>query len=396
MSRKSTNWLGDYLDMTKHQKSPELFHLWTGIFTIAATLERSVYWDGEFFKLFPNMLVVLVAPPGRCAKTTALAIGRDMLRQVPDPPLVLSQKITPQFLIKELSKDPKNDDGTNSSAVCFSREFTVLVGQDAFQSGLTDILGDLYDCPEEEEYYGTILRGKAFWRRGCLNIAGATTPTHIKRVIPRAELGGGFVSRVIFVERDSGRGIARPYMTAVQRKLRDNLVEDLKTIRLLRGEYKLTPEAEKWYDEFYFQQEKSTKWTSEYTARFPQHILKISMCLAASLTDVLLISVEHLELANKMLTEIERCMTPVVQHLEMTQHGEHAERVLSIIRSHPDGIMRNELSRATWRFAKKADLDGILEQLAESNEIAIRRFKQGRMYVPLYREEEQADETDVS
>lgn len=392
MGRKSANWLSDYLAMTENQKSPPLFHLWTGVFTIAATLERNVYMNWDFFKLFPNMLVVLVAPPGRCAKTTALSIGRDMLRQVPNPPLVLSQKVTPQFLIKELSKDPNNDDGTDSSAICFSREFTVLVGQDAFNTGLTDILGDLYDCPEKEEYYGTIIRGKAFWRRGCLNIAGATTPTHIKRVIPRAELGGGFVSRVIFVERDNGRGIARPFMTEAQRKIREALVEDLKTIRLLRGEYRLTKEAEKWYDEFYFEQEKSIKWTSEYTARFPQHILKISMCLAASLTDTLLLTVEHLELANKMLTEIERSMTPVVQHLEMTQHGEHAERVLSIIRSHPEGLMRSAISRATWRFAQKRDLDGILEQLVESKEIEIRRFKQGHMYLPI-KEEEQGDDT---
>ncbi|KKK66944.1 hypothetical protein LCGC14_2958990, partial [marine sediment metagenome] len=80
--RNYDNWLSGYAEYTKHSESPDLFHFWTGVFTIAGALRRQVWIDQRYFQWTPNFYIVLVGPAGIAAKSTSLRLGTSLLRRV--------------------------------------------------------------------------------------------------------------------------------------------------------------------------------------------------------------------------------------------------------------------------------------------------------------------------
>ena len=59
----SDDWITNFMTFTEGLPTPEIFRLWSGISTIAATLERRVWVATGRGVIYPNLFVVLVAPP---------------------------------------------------------------------------------------------------------------------------------------------------------------------------------------------------------------------------------------------------------------------------------------------------------------------------------------------
>ena len=57
-----SGWLENYLKYTSAQESPDAFHLWTGLSVLAGALQRRVYFKQGYFRVFPNLYIVLCAP----------------------------------------------------------------------------------------------------------------------------------------------------------------------------------------------------------------------------------------------------------------------------------------------------------------------------------------------
>ena len=77
------NWIQAYMAHSAHSESPDTFHFWTAVSTIAGALRRRVWIDNKYFQWTPNFYIVFVAPPGIAAKTTTINIGMNLLRRVP-------------------------------------------------------------------------------------------------------------------------------------------------------------------------------------------------------------------------------------------------------------------------------------------------------------------------
>ena len=73
--RRLEDWLTSYLEYTSEQESPQLFHLWVGMNVIASTLERRVWVDRGYYRLYPNLYVCLVGARARVRRTTAGKMG---------------------------------------------------------------------------------------------------------------------------------------------------------------------------------------------------------------------------------------------------------------------------------------------------------------------------------
>ena len=80
--RNFENWITSYGEYTEHSESPDLFHFWTGVFTIAGALRRQVWIDQRYFQWTPNFYIVLVGPAGIAAKSTSLRLGTALLRRI--------------------------------------------------------------------------------------------------------------------------------------------------------------------------------------------------------------------------------------------------------------------------------------------------------------------------
>ena len=116
--RRLPNWLTTYGEYTADNEAPESFHLWVGLSMIAGALRRNVMIQMQHFDVLSNMFVVLVAPPGTARKTTALKIGRNILKEVPGVHFT-TKAASPAALIKQFTDLPEQD---QQSLTCISYE----------------------------------------------------------------------------------------------------------------------------------------------------------------------------------------------------------------------------------------------------------------------------------
>ena len=114
-----TNWIEAYLAYTNESESPEEYHKWVAISTIAGAMRRRSFYDYGYFLAYPNMYIVLVGPAGRCKKSIAMRIGRGMLSEVPNVNFT-TDSITRERLIQDLTQVTK--DG-HSTMTAYSSEF---------------------------------------------------------------------------------------------------------------------------------------------------------------------------------------------------------------------------------------------------------------------------------
>ena len=373
----SGSWITEYLRYTKNQESPGMFHLWVAISVVASTLERSTFLDRGYYMLYPNLYVVLVAESEVCMKTTAADIGMSMLmsEEMENPPAIFAQKITPEALVSALCSECAVDEtGTvykNAAGVLYAEELSVFLGREAYASGMVSILTSLYSCKDKWEYE-TIGRGKDIAYNTCINLLGASTPEWLRMSIPIDAVGGGFTSRIIFVYQDaSDKENPHPVVTDEEKQLRKDLIHDLSLIRRIRGEFKFTPSAKDWYSKWYHGYRKAQLAGKPTMVRKKDILLKVAMCLSAAEGESLLITNENLAKATEILDANEQFLPEAMRILSSTQIGVEANKVATIIKKYENGIMQDELIRATMYTLDKSRLMEILDTLTAAKIVKV-------------------------
>lgn len=283
------DWIDSFMLYTQNSEPPDMFRLWTGISVVAAAMQRKCYLSWGTLTFYPNIYVVLVGPSG-CRKGTALGPGYDLLM---DATIKLSADATTlQALIRRLreANDQHLDPITNkmvfhSSITIFSKEFTVFLGY--HNRELMAALCDWYDCGRKWTY-DTKNQGTDEITGVWVNLIGATTPSLIQSSMPLDAIGGGLTSRMIFVvEEGKKRTVAVPLQTREEVNLGKTLQHDLEKINLLSGAFKVTPGFMDAWVTWYETTDKSPppfrdERFAGYFERRPNHVMKLSMIMAAS------------------------------------------------------------------------------------------------------------------
>src|SRR5438067_5724999 len=60
----NVDFIESFLKLTEGTRTPELFRLWSAIALVGGALERRVWINNGDGTVFPNMFILLVAPPG--------------------------------------------------------------------------------------------------------------------------------------------------------------------------------------------------------------------------------------------------------------------------------------------------------------------------------------------
>ena len=154
MPRKLNDWLESYLLYTENSEPPKLFHVWTGISTIAAALQRKCTLNWGRLRFFPNMYIVLVGPPGKVRKGTAMSFGRNLLSRLGIK--MAAESTTREALVREImnSQETLMNDETgaisfHSSLTVYAPELVVFLGYN--QQQLMMDLTDWFDCGQGPE-----------------------------------------------------------------------------------------------------------------------------------------------------------------------------------------------------------------------------------------------------
>jgi len=315
MSRKNKDWLSGYLKFVEETEPPYTYKEWVGISVIASALRRKCYLKWGHDTLYPNMFVVLVGPPGKCRKGTAMGVGKAMLKEVGIQ--LAADSITREGLIRELSKATKADpDSTgknivmHSSLTVYSPELTVFLGYNNLN--FLSILTDWFDCANTWEYT-TKNMGQDNIKGVWLNLIGATTPELIQSALPKDAIGGGFASRVIFVyEENKEKVVPFPLISPALAKLHRDLIEDLDAIASMHGEFSITPEFMSLYADWYMAHSEKPPFNdlrfAGYNERRPTHLRKLCIILSASMRTDRIIDGEIFHRAISILDKVEMKM----------------------------------------------------------------------------------------
>jgi len=370
------SWLLAYLAYTHESKSPEIFHLWTGISIIAGALQRKVWFDMAYYKLYPHHYIVLVSPPGRCAKTTAMAIGRSMTKKVDYYPFAV-ESTSREKLIKSMSQSLKNG---QSVLNVHAGEFASFFATSAEK--MLVFLTDIYSA--QETWAHETISGQLSEIRGpFLNLLAATTPDSLERDVAVAAVGVGLTSRIIFVYEDTPRTQPwRPKLSDSQRALGQLLMSDLAHIATLQGEFAITPEFDDafqaWEDQHTVEfNTTDSPLLDDYFERKSDHLKKLCMVISAAYKDELVLTKHDLDLALTTLAQAEQRMSSVFSGVGKNPLIRDINDVLVDFLSSPAGFTRGEIALRFSHSLRLEEVDEVLTTLQVRGQIILR---DGRYY----------------
>lgn len=390
--RHFPNWLRAYMAYTSDSESPDAFHFWSGVATIAGALRRRVWIDMRKFQWTPNFYIILVGPPGIANKSTSIRTGMRLLEQVPGihfgPP-----SLTWQALADSLStsiehmkyKNPVTGDDEFFPMSCLtisvSELGTFLKMED---TALVDVLVDLWDGQLSMWGHKTRTQGAVDIKNPWLNIIGCTTPAWLKANFPTHFIGGGLTSRIVFVFGDTKRKLI-PYPDEIlpdadYRATETKLLQDLVQIAAMQGPMVIDSNARKWGRKWYEKHwsERPAHLASDryggYIARKQTHIHKLAIVCAAARESRNLITQEHLEEAATLLSSVEPHMLKVFESIGMIDEAKNTNEIVAFVKTHgfqtSDELWRlvmNTMSQRDFEEALKAAVRGGLLAVSRKN-----------------------------
>ena len=346
------------------------------------------------------MYIILVGPPGKCRKGVAMGTALDLIKHLPHVK-ISADAMTKEALTQTL-KDCERDEGEvpgkkgqyiHSSLTIVSKELAVFLGSN--NPDLLSLLTDLFDC-HDKWTYRTKRSGTDDLTGEWLNILGASTPIWLVGSVPLSAIGGGFTSRVIFiVEEDVRRKTSFPKLTERELRLRDALKADLEAITMLRGEFKLTPDAEEFYDKWYTTNNPKIDdvrfWG--YSERKHVHLLKASLLIAVSEGSDGVIKPNHIERALDMINVLEPQMVNAFGSAGRSRLAADIDDLLTNIKR-AGVIERSQLIKATCRDVDPAAFKEVMTTLYDLHYVTSEVDKlDGKTYYKYIGDEEVSDDS---
>lgn len=387
----SGNWLKAYAEYTAESESPESFHLWTGLSVLASAVRRNVFLDQGFYILYPNLYVILTAPPGTVAKSTTIRLGRTILLSVPQIKFG-ADSITMEELVRQLEK--AGSDSTSSALTLHSTELSDLIDPSGIK--MISFLTSIYDG-DIKWNRSTKGSGSDNIKNPVINLLGGTTPSWLATGMPVQAVDHGFTSRVIFVFEDKPRFL-NPYPNAPDRELVRALINDLNYIALIKGEFQWDPghgpqpedeegklnwepgykgpsgfkPSTKSVYQWYYKQIANTRAAdyrvAGYHARKRNHLLKVAMLLSIAEGDDLMLRPRDLDAAWAILEATEKRMARAFSAVGKNEHASDLERILAAINEN-GGMTEKDVYEENYAAGDVQQISRIIQMLVQMGKI---------------------------
>lgn len=328
MKRNLDDWLENYLKYTQNSEPPTQYHLWSGILALASCLQRKCWLSwGLQGNYYPNLYVALVGPPGG-RKGTAMKIAKSFVQKL-EIPLGSDALGSLQTLFKEIqgsSDNYKTFDGgiqEHKSLSVWSEEFQVFLSDNdpRLIAGITD----LFDSPDKWKY-SSIARGADDLANCWLTLFGAITPSLLQNKLSQDAVGGGLISRIIFVV---GYGkikkVPIAFLSESEHQLQQHLLEDLEQVRNLAGPFTPTQKFYEEYSNWYSGPNATAGVDSEkfvgYNERRSVHLRKLCMVISVSESNDMVLRARHFQKALQIMEYTENDMPNAFYGLGRGSHS---------------------------------------------------------------------------
>jgi len=298
-NRNLSNWLKGLADYVENTEAPRHFWLWSGIFTICCCLERRVWLPYGIQTIYPNLYLLLVAPPGG-RKGGPVGLSRDMLQDLDHN--VSADSLSKRRLTRHLGEisgkahfDYKGKPRAQAPLAIVSKELSSLLTLDP--KVMIEVLTDLFDSHGRWDYE-TDGVGVDNIRGVCVSCFAASTPTWIAGNLPAESIGGGFTSRCVLIYGDKKyKEVAIP--DELNPKLYTALVQDLNRISMLVGEFTWDQETRDYFTKWYGTIPNKVKKIKDarlhtFMSRVHVIVLKVAMALRVAYSEELILTADDL------------------------------------------------------------------------------------------------------
>lgn len=399
LSKLSNPFLKLHLRYVEKTEPPKMFHIWSALTAISACMQRHIYLDLGFGRVYGNLYVLLVGPPGT-RKSTSIKLATRIMRQstgvrwAPDD--TGGQR---QGLIAALTEDDEKIDGLEAADaldietlmnaqitlknvnqhVMFieAGEFGSFIGQNNLD--LTRFLIKMWDG---DDYVYRLKTSQHVLKDNLMILLGGTTPTDIASLLPAEAIGQGFMSRFVLVYAPGKDRSIPPSEAKVIEALEPRLAEVYSNVFYrLSGPMSLEPAARKLLDQLYLHEVKihDTRFIY-YAERRQTHLIKVCMCLAAA-RGSLEICQPDVEEAERILHATEKRMPDALGEYGLSPVAVAQQKMLEYLRHANEPISDRILWVVMQRDMKLVDFRNSISALINSDKITALDTPNGRMYL---------------
>lgn len=392
---QNNSWLDLLVNSTSELESPKRFYYWAGIAAISAIVKKNVWLDKFAYKLYPNVYVLLVSAKTGLRKGNPVSYAKGIVERVNNTRIV-SGRNSVQGVIMELSKQvtiakPNEPTVIYSDAQAFlcAPELDSFMVKD--EQGLS-ILTDLYNTHENKKEWKNTLKSSPVesLKNPCITFLAASNEALLEGLIKTKDIEGGFIARTMIVH-ESKRRLANSLMFKPTNLVtEENLADELKRLRDVKGEFHIPHEVRLAHDQWY-QEMTSQDYHDDKTGtmeRIQDHILKTAMLISLAKSNDLIIDMDTMNEAT------DRCMECVVGTKKTTagvgraENAEAAGKVMRVlIECEGHIIERSKLMRMLKNDVNTLMLNMVLDDMGDNGKNILRTYRRdGKIYYELKEE----------
>jgi hypothetical protein len=246
------DFINDFMVLTEHALSPEIFRLWSGIAAISGALERRVWARAGDVQIFPNQFIWLVGPPaiGKYIIEDVNSLWREVVNPTTKTPIlkVGPSNMTKASLMDELSASyatqimPKGPPLEYSSLQLGTEEVGVFLPE--FDMEFIGVMNKIWNNPPEHSETrrtGKVLKLSSPFPQ--INWLAGVQPGWMGMKLPMEVWTTGLARRLIMIysaeEIEKDLFISTPDITSKRAKV----LKKLKQYTDLTGEFQFNQEA---------------------------------------------------------------------------------------------------------------------------------------------------------
>lgn len=283
------NWVDSLVIENSHVETPVSWLWWSLLSCISAAMGNNYYLTtlkGDL--IYKGNLYIMLLGESGLGKGYPVNLAKRLVQEA-NVTRVIAGRSSIQGIVQELSR-AKTIEGkamiTDSRGLIINGELSTAIISDP--DSLT-ILTDLYDGNYNPEWNNMLKMGNEKLKNPYITALFGSSPAHFYDTIPQANIEGGYIGRnlIVYEEKrskdvdllDEDKGIDDKFGNYIVPKY----VPHLNVIAGKKGQLKPSKEARELFNTW------RRKWRGSQTYdktgflnRVPDHVLKVSMCLALS------------------------------------------------------------------------------------------------------------------
>ena len=370
-----SNYLSNFLTYTDGTECPETFWRWSAISLLSHIAGRKIWFYHGDFKIHCNMYITLVGGPGS-GKSTAKDEVRDLLLEEFPTYMEATDIQSREDIIKRMAKEECLVAFKNLAGKMVEyRPFYILA--DEFSNflsvnpeGMIGFLTGVYGANS----YSTGFKNTESQRfdNPYVSMLACGVPDWFVKELRTPMVTGGLGRRLILVVAENNKIISRPYHPKGWQALRQKVIEHLSVTREAVGEFKMTPIAVTWWDDWYDRSKKNPPADPvllQFHARKEIILLKVAMVLGLTeapvtykLTDDLLAA------AGAMIDLLEPNVEKLSRGVGRNELAAIAANVLATVEHYEGVVSERQLYKVFNREARIPEWEEILQSLQNTGQ----------------------------